>query len=132
MAAKKTWMAGSSPAKGFLKLALRAIAQRGVLTLHRIGDRRVEAAHPFPFLLWPRSAIAADLVDAPIDLQAMAIGVAEFDGQLAAGAPATLEIDLDPVIAQVIAGPQDLLQRRDLEGDVVEFDIFRCGGHRAD
>ena len=69
--------------------------QRGVLTAHRIGDRLVEAAHPLPFVARPRLFVAADLVDPPIDLKAVIVGIAEFDGQLAAGAPPALEIDLD-------------------------------------
>src|SRR5207248_3453922 len=110
-----------------LTLARRSGMQRGVLTGHRVGDRRIETAHPVPFLLGPRPAIAADLVDAPIDLQPVAIGVAEFDGELAAGAPAPLEIDLDPMFAQMIAGAHHLLQCRNLEGDMVELNIFRDG-----
>src|SRR5260221_7349141 len=109
MAEKKTWMAGSRPAKRFLKLALRAIVQRGVLTTHRIGDRRIEAPHPFPFRLRPGPAIAADLVDAPIDFQAVAVGIAEFDGQLATGAPAALENDFDLAFAPGVAGAHHLL-----------------------
>ena len=62
----------------------------------------------------------------------MVVGVAEFDGELAAGAPASLEIDHNPVPPQVIARPDDLVEVGDFEGDMVELDIFGRPRHRAD
>src|SRR5262245_38658909 len=77
-------------------------------------------------------AVAADLVDAPVDLQPVIVGVAEFDRELATGAAAPREIDRDPVAAQMVAGADDLVEGGDLEGEVVELDIRRFRPHRAD
>ena len=38
--------------------------------------------------------VAADLVDAPVDFQAVAVGIAELNGDLAAGAAPAFEVDL--------------------------------------
>ena len=40
-----------------------------------------------------RSLVLLDLVDVPVDLQTVAVGVAKLDRELTAGAPAPVEID---------------------------------------
>ena len=77
-------------------------------------------------------AVAADLVDAPIDFEPVVVRVAELDRELAAGAPAALEIDRDPVPAQMVARPHDIVEAADLEGDVVQLDILGRRRGRAD
>jgi hypothetical protein len=62
----------------------------------------------------------------------MAVGVAELDGDLAAGPAPTFEIDLDAVLPQVITGAQDLIERADLKGDMVQFDILGRRRQRPD
>src|SRR5947207_7508201 len=89
-----------------LVAAQRGVVQGGVLAGDRVGDGRCEAADPVPLLAGARPAVAADLVDAPVDLEAMVVGIAEFDGELAAGAAASLEIDRHAVPGQMVAGPQ--------------------------
>jgi hypothetical protein len=49
-------------------------------------------------------AAGADLVDAPVDLDVVSLGIPELDGELAAGAPPSFEVDLHAVLAQPFAG----------------------------
>lgn len=77
--------------------------QRRALAAYGIGDGGGEAVRPFPFAQWPHRAIAANLIDTPVDLQAVPVRIAEFDGDLAAGAAPALEINGDAVLPQVIA-----------------------------
>jgi hypothetical protein len=76
--------------------------------------------------------VAADLVDAPIDFQAVIVRIAKFDSDLATGSAAAGEIDLDAVPAQMVVRPHDLVEGRDLEGEMVEVEISRLLCHRAD
>ncbi len=76
--------------------------------------------------------VAADLIDAPVNLQPVIVRVAEFDRELTSGAPPPDEIYRDPVAAQMVARPDDLVEGCDLKRDVVELDIRRFGLHRAD
>ena len=95
--------------------------QRRVLTTDGIGDGVAEAVDAFPFARWPHGAIAADLIDAPIDLQPMPIGIAELDGDLAAGPAPPLEVDRHAMSAQMIARAQNLVERRNFECQMIEF-----------
>ena len=70
-------------------------------------------------------AVTADLVDAPIDLEPVAVGIAELHRDLHAGAPAALEIDRHVVLLQMIARAEHLVERADLEREVIELDIRR-------
>ena len=60
----------------------RTVLHRGVLSDHGIGDRRLQAGGALPLLGRTHLAVAADLVDAPVDLQVMPVGVLELDGKL--------------------------------------------------
>ena len=60
--------------------------QRRVLTAHRVGNRILQAAGALPLARRADLAVAADLIDAPIDLEPVIVGIAEFDGDLTAGA----------------------------------------------
>ena len=62
----------------------------------------------------------------------MPVGIAELDGDLAAGAATPLEIDWDVVPSQVIACAQDLVECRNLEGQVIELEALRCADQRPD
>lgn len=91
--------------------------QRRALAAYGIGDGGGEAVRPFPFAQWPHRAIAANLIDTPVDLQAVPVRIAEFDGDLAAGAAPALEIDGDAMPPQVIARAHHLVECRNLEGN---------------
>ena len=92
----------------------RVLARRGdahgVFQAHRLA----------PFLGRPRAAVIADLVDAPVEFEVMAVGIQELDRDLAAGAAAALEDDLGAVLLQVIAGAEHLVERGELEGEVMQ------------
>ncbi len=60
-----------------------------------------------PFVGRPHAAVAADLIDAPVNFQRMIIRVAKLDGDLAAGAAPAFEVDLGAAFAQAIARAQD-------------------------
>ena len=68
----------------------------------------------------PRAAVGADLVDAPVELEVMAVGIEELDRDLAAGAAAAFVGDLGAVRLQVIAGAEHLVERRELEGEMMQ------------
>src|SRR5882724_7105839 len=87
------------------------VLQRRVLAAHGIGDRLRQALRTLPLGRRAGATVAADLVDPPIDLEAVAVRIAELDGDLAAGPAAALEIDGDALGAQVIARSQHLVER---------------------
>src|SRR5205823_6338124 len=96
-------------------LERRRVEQRRILAAHRIDDRILDRTHALPFGGWPGRAVAADLIDPPIDFETVPIGVAEFDRDLAAGTPPTFEIDQHLAAAQMVSRPHHLVERRDLE-----------------
>jgi len=67
----------------------------------------------------------ADLVNAEIDLQAVVVRVAELYGELAAGAAATIEVNLGAGGFQVLPRPEHFVQIADLKGHMVQLDITR-------
>jgi hypothetical protein len=75
---------------------------------------------------------AADLVEAAVEVEAVSGRIAKFDSDLTAGSAAAGEIDLDAVPAQMVVRPHDLVEGRDLKGDMVEVDVCRLLPHRAD
>src|SRR5215472_15383293 len=103
----------------------RRVVQGGVLAAHRVGDRVFEAAGALPLACRANVAVTADLVDTPVDLEPMIVRIAEFDGDLTAGSTAAGEVDLRAMPAQMVVRAQDLVERRDLEGDMVEIGIRR-------
>ena len=87
-----------------------------------------------PLIGWTHATVAADLVDSPVDLHAMIIRVAEFNGNLTAGAAAALEIDLYVVGAQAITRANNLREGRNLEGEVVQLPVAGlslCGADQS-
>src|SRR4051812_46404620 len=81
------------------------VVERRVLAAHRVRDRLLEGLRPLPFGGGPDMAFLADLVEAPVDLEPVPVGVTELDGDLAAGAAAAVEIDRHVVLAQMFARP---------------------------
>src|SRR5262245_27834271 len=86
----------------------------------RVCDRVLQRLRGSPFARGARHAVRADLVDAPVDLEVVAVGIAELDRDLAAGATPALEDDRHPTVGEPPPRAKDVLDRRDLEREVVE------------
>jgi hypothetical protein len=65
----------------------------------RVRDGLLQALSTLPFGRWAHLPVTADLIDAPVNLEAVIVRIAEFDRELTAGAPPTGEINLDPMLA---------------------------------
>ena len=61
----------------------------------------------------------------------MAVGIEELDRDLAAGAAAALVDDLGAVLLQVIAGAEHLVERGELEGEMVQASCACAVGRGA-
>ena len=61
----------------------------------------------------------------------MPVGIEEFDRDLHAGAPASFEDDLRPVLAQMLSCEEHFIERGHLEGEVMQFALFGGAGHPA-
>ena len=59
-----------------------------ILTAHRVGHRILQAAGALPLARRADLAVAADLIDAPVDLEPVIVGITKFDSDLTAGAAA--------------------------------------------
>src|SRR5258708_4447008 len=105
------------------------VHERGVLAPRGIRDRLLQALRPFPLGRRPRMTFAADLIEPPIDLEPVPVGISELDRDLATCAPPALEIDRNLLRAEEIAGAQHLVERAHLEGHVVELHVVRLTGH---
>jgi hypothetical protein len=73
-----------------------------VLSRHGVGDGFFQRFYAVPLAGRTHPAIAADLIDAPVDFQGVIIRIAKLDGNLTAGAATSLEIDFRVVSAQTI------------------------------
>src|SRR5262245_42259825 len=60
--------------------------RRHALMHDRVGDGLLERLRRLPFARRTHVTVAADLVDAPVDLDVVALGIPELDGELAARA----------------------------------------------
>ena len=85
------------------------IQQRSILSDHGVGDRHASRlCAPFHCSAGRAFAFRADLDRyAPVDFQIMAVGIAEFDRKLHAGATAAFEMDRHVVAAQMVAGARN-------------------------
>ncbi len=92
-----------------------------ILARHRIGDGFVQRLYAVPFVRRPDMAVAADLIDTPVDFQGVVVRVAELDGDLTAGAAPSFKVDLGAVLLQPVAGAQHFAEGRDFEGEVMQF-----------
>src|SRR5262245_30957205 len=97
------------------------ILQARILSAHRIGDRFLETARALPLAARADIPVAPDLVDPPIDLQTMIVGVTKLHRDLTAGSAPSGEIDRDTAAAQKIVRAQNFVQGRDLKGEVIEL-----------
>ena len=75
----------------------------------------------------PSGPSGSYLVEAPVDFQPVAVRVAEFDGDLGAGAAPALEQDLDAMGLQMGARLQHLVDGGDLERHVMHAGAPRSG-----
>jgi len=95
-----------------------------VLPGNGIRDGFFQGSDSVPFIRRPDAAVAADLIDAPVDFHGMIVGVAELYGDLAASAAASLEVDLRAMGAQPVARANDLGEGRDFESKVMQFFVL--------
>src|SRR6185295_7963320 len=108
-------------ARGGESAADRSIFAPRVLAGWRVGGRFLEREALAPLFRRPHLAVRADLIEPPVDFEPMAIGIAELDRDLAAGAAPALEFDLHAVRAQPVARAENLFERRHLESHVVQL-----------
>src|SRR5712691_1102547 len=90
------------------------------LARHRIGDGVLQRARLTPLARGTRGGIGADLVDVPVDLEVVAVGVPELDRDLAAGPPPPLEDEGNAMLGEPRARPEHLVERPHLEREVVQ------------
>src|SRR5215813_14894368 len=76
-----------------------------------------------PFAGRADAPVAADLIDAPVNFQAVIVRIAKLYGDLTTSPAAAGEINFDPVPAQMVVGSHDFVKGRNLKGDVVEVGI---------
>src|SRR6185312_8934214 len=93
---------------------------RQPLARHGILDSVLERFGRAPLARWTRGAIRPDLVDVPVDLEVIAVGVLELDRDLAARPPPALEHHGHAALAQPRSRAEHLVQRPHLEREVVE------------
>jgi hypothetical protein len=96
----------------------------GVLAGYRIGNRLFQTPDSLPFSGGANMAIASDLIDAPVDLYGMIVGIKKLDGNLASRPAAAFERERNVMRAQTIAHAKDLLERPDLESDVMQLHVL--------
>ena len=77
-------------------------------------------------------AVAADLMDAPVNFEPVIVRIAAFDGELTSGAASPDEVYCNPVAAQMVARPDHLVEGGHFECDMIQLDISRFRLHRAD
>ena len=71
-------------------------------------NRAFEGKLLAPLLGRSSNAVRSDLIQPPVNLEAMAVRIAELDRNLRAGASSPLEHDLDVVLLEVRARKQHL------------------------
>src|SRR5215471_13434522 len=86
----------------------------------RIGDGLLQRGRGPPLGRGAHEAACADLIEAPVDFEIIAVGIAKLDGELAARAPAALEDDGHAVLLEPGPRAKHLVGRPHLEGEVIE------------
>src|SRR2546425_168715 len=99
---------------------LRDVERGHALVLDGIRDRVFERQRLAPLARRTHAAVGADLVDAPVDLEVVTVRIRELDGELAARAPPSFEMNRHPLFPQPRAGAEDFVGRADLEREVIE------------
>src|SRR5262245_38253918 len=101
----------------------RSPARADDLPRNGIRDRVFQRSDALPFACRPHSAVAAHLLDAPVNLDAVTVRVLKLDRNLASRAPAAFKRERDLELAQVLAHRENLFQRSDLESHVMQLDV---------
>jgi hypothetical protein len=83
------------------------VVQAGILAAHRVADGIRQVAGALPLARRADMAVAADLVDAPVDLEPVIVRIAKFDGDLTTGAAPAGKVDVDPVLAKMVVRARD-------------------------
>ena len=90
-----------------------------ILSRYRMCNSFVERFYAMPLVRWPHAAVAADLIDTPVNFERMIVRVAKLHGDLTAGAAAAFKVDLGAAFTQAIARAKDFAERRHLESEVM-------------
>src|ERR1051325_4810344 len=96
------------------------VERRHPLAVHRIRDGVFERQRLAPLARRTHAPVGTDLIDAPVDLEVVAVGILELHGELAARAPSALEVDRHAVLVEPRARPEDFVRRADLEREVIQ------------
>src|SRR5512135_1229522 len=102
-----------------LSLWRRLFLSAGVLAYYRIGGRGFEGSNSFPLARGPDITAGADLVQSPVDLEAVAIGVEKFDRDLTSRPAPALEGDRRAVFAQPLARGKYFVEVPHFESNMV-------------
>src|SRR5205085_938906 len=99
------------------------------LPVHRVGDGVFQRERLAPFTWRAHGAVGADLIDAPVDLEVVAVGIAKLHGELTTRATAAFEHDRHAVVAQPGARTKHFVRRSDFEREVVQgvWGSYSCG-----
>ena len=101
------------------------------LSQGRISNRRFESFDPLPFTSEPDITVGSYLIQAPVDLKAMAIGIEKLDCDLTAGPAAAFECDCDTPFAQPLARGKHFVNGRYFESNMMESRRLRQAQSRA-
>src|SRR5215470_4456676 len=104
----------------------------GILAYNRIGDSRFQSSDSFPFARRPDITVAANLVQSPVDFEAMAVGVEKLHGDLTTRPAPPFKRDRGTLFAQPLAHVEDLGHRSNLESDVMQLCMARLPRAGAD
>src|SRR6266508_5261125 len=96
-----------------------------ILAHDRIGDRGFESSNCFPFARRPDIAAGTDLVQSPVDFEAMAIGIEKLHRDLTTRSAPPFKRDCGTLLAQPLAHVEDFGERSNLESDVMQLCMSR-------
>lgn len=85
-----------------------------------------------PFTRRPDISAGADLVQSPVDFEAMAVGIEKLHGDLTTRPAPPFKRNCGTPFAQPLAHRKDLLDRSDLESDVMQLRMARSPRAGAD
>ena len=113
-------------------MGVKLFSNAGILTGYGIGDRGFEGSDSFPFARSSDATAGADLVQSPVDFEAMAVGIKKLHGNLTARAAPSFKRDRSTVFAQPLAHVEDFGHRSDLESNVMQLRMERLPRATAD
>src|SRR5215475_10984829 len=101
----------------------RLAARTDDLPRNGIRERVFQRSDALPFACRPHPPVAAHLVDAPVNLDAVTVRVLKLNRNLASRAPAAFKREHDLELAQALAQRENLFERGDLESHVMQLDV---------